>query len=143
MTLCMSLIPMLVAIFGGGLGYLVSILFQQSLFTIISSYIFLSVNFFTFNIGIFIGIILFVFLFSTLFVFINLKMLFKKPIALTINQTIEVKNNQFVNLLNKVQIGFNSNMKLKNQLLFLNIPRTIFYFMSSTMCIFLIGAFSS
>ncbi|MEG2342477.1 MAG: ABC transporter permease [Bacilli bacterium] len=142
-TLCMSLIPMIVAIIGGGLGYILSILFQQGLFLIISSYIFLSVNFFTFNIGILIGIIILVFLLSSLFVFINLKILFKRPIALTINQTIEVKNNLFINLLNKVQIGFNSNMKLKNQLLFLNIPRTIFYFISSTMCIFLIGAFSS
>ncbi|MEG0026523.1 MAG: FtsX-like permease family protein, partial [Bacilli bacterium] len=92
-TLCMSLIPMMVAILGGGLGYILSIIFQQGLFSIISSYIFLSVNFFTFNIGILIGIIALVILLLTLFVFINLKILFKKPIALTINQTIEVKNN--------------------------------------------------
>lgn len=142
-TMCMIFLPLIISIVGGGLGYLAAILLQQPLFSIVSSYIFLSVNFFTFNFIFLAAIIVIIFSLTTLFIFINLKLLFKKPISGIINQTIETKNNSFIKLLNKAQVGFNSNIKLKNQLLFLNIPRTLFYVISSTMCVFLIGAFSS
>lgn len=142
-TLCMSLISLIIAVFGGSLGYTLAIVFQQLLFSIISPYIFLASNFFVFNVGWLLLTILVIFVISTLFIFINLKLLFKKPIASIINQTIEQKNNVFIKALNTVQAGFSSNLKLKNQLLFLNVPRTFFYLLSSTMCIFLIGAFTS
>lgn len=127
MSICFSIIALIIAIFSATIGYVASYFLQSIIFSIFSPYIFIPPLFNSFNFFSLFGGIILIFAIATLFVFIILHFLFKKPLNLIMSENIEIKQNRFLKILKYQTLKISSNNKFKLALTMSNIPRTSFY----------------
>lgn len=130
LALGLSSISVIVAVFGGTIGYLMAFFLQQLIYSIVSPYMFIPILFHFFSPIGFIGGIIIIALLFFVFVYINLYLLFKKPINLIIAQNIEIKSNKLLNILKYSKLPMTANLKFKFAISMSNIPRTFFYLTS-------------
>ncbi|MEG0879283.1 MAG: ABC transporter permease [Malacoplasma sp.] len=129
-ALGLSSISIIVAIIGGLTGYLIAYFLQSLIYSIIAPYMFIPTLLHVFSpLGLFTGIFIIALLFF-LFVYINLYVLFRKPINLIIAQNVEIKSNKLLNILKYQQLPMTANLKFKFAISLSNIPRTFFYLTS-------------
>lgn len=127
MSICFSIIALVIAIVSALIGYVASYFLQPIIFSIFAPYIFIPPSFNSFNFFSLFGSIIVIFAIATLFVFIILNNLFKKPLNLIMSENIEIKQNKFLKILKYQTLKMSSNNKFKFALFMSNTPRTLFY----------------
>lgn len=139
LALGLSSISIIIAISGGSIGYLMAFFLQQLIYSIVSPYMFIPILFHFFSpIGLIGGMVIIALLFFA-FVYINLYLLFRKPLNLIIAQNVEIKSNKLLNILKYSKLPMTANLKFKFAISMSNIPRTFFYLTSCFIGITVIG----